>query len=131
MKKETKKDEDRPKDQARAQFNSIKEMIEALKAAGDNDEEARQTIEEDPLSIEVRSDWHIPGQSNDPGEYRILLCWGGPAVCIEGELNDYSEPMSAKLLYQDWFTAWTKYPLDSDEEQILIEYALCFYYGEN
>jgi hypothetical protein len=51
------------KQQALAQLESIVEMIAALRVASNDEErEAAQTrIEEDPLSVEVRGDWHAPG----------------------------------------------------------------------
>ena len=130
-----KPEEDRAADQAKAQLGSIIEMVEALKAAEDSDneqarEDAMQTINEDPLSVEVRSDWHSPGdtENSKPSEYRILLCWGGPAVQIVGDLGEYGEPESATLQYQDWFTKWADYPLTSEQEQVVITYAQQFYF---
>jgi hypothetical protein len=43
-------------------------------------------------------------------EYRILLCTGGPAVQITGNLSSYNEPAAATLQHQDWFLPWTDYP---------------------
>jgi hypothetical protein len=131
----TKKEEDRAKDQAKAQFSSIKEMVKALQKAekkGNDEaiEEARRTIEEDPLSVEVRSGWHTPGAKAEDEEFNILLCTGGPAVRIIGELGQYNEPEKATIQYQDWFTQWTDYPLDSKDEEILLTYCRTFYFGE-
>lgn len=133
-----KEDAQRAKEQGQAQFESIKEMVEALQAADESDnedarEQTRQTIEEDPLSVEVRSGWHSPGSSEagKPEEFRILLCWGGPAVQIIGELDDCNQPCKAKLQYQDWFIGWTDYnELDSKEDEILLEYCQQFYFGD-
>lgn len=107
--------DDRGKKQAEAQFNSIKEMLENVKNAKNDRarEDAEQAIREDPLSAEVKK------------RYEILLCWGGPACRIIGELNEYNEPESATLQHQDWFTAWAKYPCDED---LLLEYARYFYF---
>src|SRR6202035_5974528 len=100
--------------QARAQFESIKEMVEALRRCDDVDvdlgerEMAGQTIHEDALSVEVRGDWHIPGDmeagmvAGKPAEYKILLCTGGPAVQIVGKLSEHCEPETAELQCQDW-----------------------------
>ena len=130
----TKEDTDRAETQAKAQLESIREMVTALKkadAGGTENErdEARQTIEEDALSVEVRSDWHEPGGDSDPGEYRILLCTGGPAVRIIGELSAYNEPETAELEYQDWFTPWEPLMLEPSDEEILLTYARSFYFG--
>lgn len=91
---------------------------------------ALDAILEDPLSVEVRSGWHTPGTIDGPSEYRILLCWGGPAVQIIGKLGEYREPITAELQYQDWFTDWQKLPITGDDEEVLLEYARRFYYGE-
>ncbi len=130
-------DKQRAEDQARAQFESIKEMVEALDEAEESDneearEEARETIQLDPLSVEVRSGWHGLGEKdNGEEEFKILLCWGGPAVQIIGELDDYNEPCEAKLQYQDWFIGWTDYfPANEDAEEIILDYCRQFYFGD-
>lgn len=98
----------------------------------DNDpDEAREIIKQDPLSIEVRSDWHCPGSQNGkPDEFMILLCTGGPAVRIIGDLNEYCKPCSASVEYQDRFTPWENYPLNSDEKRKVLEYCSFFYFGD-
>jgi hypothetical protein len=128
----TQQDLERAKSQARAQLDSIKEMIVNLDSEDSKEvEDAYQAIQEDALSVEVRSEWHEPGAKDELGEYRILLCTGGPAVQIIGDLHDrLSEPETARLQYQDWFTPWTDYPLDSEEEEALLTYARCFWFGE-
>lgn len=106
------------------------ELKELSDAAGDckDRDEAEQRIQEDPLSVEVRGDWHTPGDSDsEPTEFRILLATGGPAVRIIGELNN-GEPSSARLQVQDWFTPWTDY-LEADGE-VLLTYCRCFCFGE-
>ena len=171
----------RAKEQARAQLDSIVRMVKRLQhaqeCAGDEDCEltdeeileglelhyeegmtaseedreqchdedaARQAIEEDPLSVQVRSDWHSPGEESEEGEYEILLCTGGPAVRITGDLGRYSEPVritgdlgrysepdDAQLEYQDWFTAWERYcDTSPEEDEALLYYARCFYFGK-
>ncbi len=96
-----------------------------------DEDEARERIQEDPLDIQVRSEWHSPGsEENAPDEYMILLTTGGPACRIIGDLGEHSEPASARLEYQDWGTPWTTYPLASHEQERLIEYANNFYFGE-
>jgi hypothetical protein len=93
-----------------------------------NPEAARDAILDDPLSVEVRGGWHTPGAIDAcaPYEYKILLCWGGPAVQIVGMLDDANEPCSARLQYQDWFTEWTDYPLTAWREELLLTYAQQF-----
>lgn len=129
--------------QGQAQFDSIKEMVEALTAVCEDDlrgaqDDARRVIEEDPLSVEVRSGWYAPGASDTdtkPAEYTILLCTGGPACRIIGRLGEYGEPETATLEVQDWFTPWVAMcPMvnkdDYNPEPILLAYARCFYYGD-
>jgi len=94
-------------------------------------EDVEQRIWEDPLSIEVRSDWHTPGahdDNSDPTDFRILLSTGGPATRIIGELNQYGEPCKATLQVQDWFTTWTDY--EGGDEDVLLEYCARFYFEE-
>jgi len=121
------------KEQARAQLDSITEMVKALKNGEEIDgQDPAERIHEDPLSVEVRSDWHSPGDGNDKStEYMILLCTGGPAVRIIGELDEYGQPETAKIEYQDWFTPWVRYAnTSSEEDETLLTYARQFYYGE-
>jgi len=133
-----KKEDARAKDQARAQLDSIMEMVKALDGGGEIDgeeideETARERIQEDPLSVEVRSDWHEPGSKDDkPTAYNILLCTGGPAVRIIGTLDEYGQPETAQIEYQDWFTPWVSYAdTSSEEDEGLLTYARQFYYRE-
>jgi len=108
-------------------YDMGRELAELEAAAGNctDEEDARQRIQEDPLSVEVRSDWASPGEELTAGEFRILLCTGGPAVQIRGELNR-GEPCRAWLEYQDWGTPWTHYfGADSDT---LCRYASFFFF---
>jgi hypothetical protein len=77
-----------------------------------NEDAAREAINSDPLSVRVRSDWYsLNGDEGDnsPAEFEILLCTGGPAVRIMGEIDSDGEPSRAWLEYQDWGTPWTHY----------------------
>ena len=109
-----------------------KEYAELKEKAGEceNEDEARERIQEDALSVEVRSDWYTPGDAEaaKPSEFCILLTTGGPAVRIRGELDEYAQPDRAWLEVQDWGTPWTRY-FEADQD-VLLAYALCFYYGE-
>lgn len=135
MKKSIKREENHAKSQAEAQLHSIIEMVENLEKAEkeENDtarEQAEQTIHEDALSVQVRSGWYEPGsEETKPAEYEILLCWGSPACRIIGELDQYGQPETARIEYQDWGTPWTEYPLTGDQERIIIKYANCFYFA--
>jgi hypothetical protein len=102
--------------------------------SGERDEDAREQgrerILEDALSVEVRSDWYTLDSDSDrsPGEYMILLSTGGPATRIIGKLDRYCEPETARLEAQDWFQPWTEYR--GADQDVLLAYARCFYYGE-
>lgn len=108
------------------------ERRELEESAGDceDEDDARRRIEEDALSVDVRSDWESAGDALTPSEFRILLCTGGPAVQIRGELNDYREPRRAWLEYQDWGTPWTEYHGEEVEQEVLLTYARVFFFGE-
>jgi hypothetical protein len=109
--------------------SELEELAELEDAAGEctDEDEARQIIQEDPLEVQVRSDWTNPGETLEAGEFMILLCTGGPAVRIVGELNR-GEPCRAWLEYQDWGTPWTQwFGVSSDT---LCEYAANFFFGE-
>jgi hypothetical protein len=75
----------------------------------DREDAAREAIQEDALSIEVRSDWVALGESFTPSEFAILIATGGPAVRIRGTLGNHGEPDRAWLEVQDWFKPWTEY----------------------
>jgi hypothetical protein len=88
--------------QAHAQLESIVAMIAALRMAIDDEqrETAETRIQEDPLSVEVRADWHAVGaEQSSATEFRIELCTGGPAVRIIGDLDQYCEPENPRIEY--------------------------------
>jgi len=117
-------DEERAKAQAKSQFDNIADMIERLDKVSyddDNNDEVdklQEEIDNAPLCCEIIT------------TYEILLCTGGPAVRIIGDLDDNKQPESANLQYQDWFTPWIDYYLHDDEEQVLLRFAQNFYFGE-
>jgi hypothetical protein len=123
--------ENHAEQQAQMQLESIIEMVNALEAAtDDNRDDAEQAIQESPLSVEVRSEWHTVGSKVPGGQYKILLCTGGPAVQIIGELDEYCQPENATLQYQDWGTPWTNYRTSSKDEAAMVTYASQFYFEE-
>lgn len=93
-----------------------------------DEDSAREAIQEDPLEITMRSDWVSSKDEMVPSEYCILLCTGGPAVRIIGDL-DGGEPTSARLQVQDWFTPWTDCFFSSDEDEDLLAYASNFFFA--
>lgn len=112
---------------AEAAKDELAELLED--AAGYTSGDAvRDAIQEDPLSVEIRSDWHSVGESLEASEFRILLCTGGPAVQIRGELDEYKTPCRAWIEYQDWGMPWTQF-FDASQETLLT-YCQQFYFGE-
>jgi len=105
------------------------ELNELEHAAGDckDEDEARERIQENALSVEVRSGW--TAASDIPftaAEFRIVLCTGGPHVEIMGELDQYQQPCRAWLQYQDWGTPMTQF-FDIEQSTLLI-YCQEFYF---
>jgi hypothetical protein len=104
-----------------------------LGEVGEDEESARQRIDESALCVEVRSEWHAPGHDDTgPVEYTILLTTGGPALRIYGQLGVHGEPDEDPMLqWQDWGTPWTDWgPEDaSDYKDTLRTFASQFYFG--
>jgi hypothetical protein len=96
-----------------------------------HDEDAvREAITEDALEVSVRGGWHTPGDGDhEDTDFLILLCTGGPAVRVRGELRD-GRPYRAWLEYQDWGTPWTEYHDMNFEADDLLAYAQEYYFGE-
>lgn len=150
---------DHAREQAQAKLEHIRELMEWLNHAqepqctlfegetcrgdeisqdygyvgyGHDPEIAGQTIVESVLSTEVRSDWQRDVEDWTASEYRILLSTGGPATRITGTFNEYGEPETARLEYQDWFTPWTAWGQsygEVGESELLVEFARQFYFG--
>ncbi|MFC2081702.1 hypothetical protein ACFLR0_00790 [Candidatus Bipolaricaulota bacterium] len=127
--------------QAQAQLESILELVEAMENAQVDGEalyegeslgldELKERAREWPLSVLVRSEWAAPDSELTPAEYEVLLCTGGPAVRLRGDLSTYGEPETAHLEYQDWFTAWDRLALSSDESAAAARFASLFWFGE-
>ncbi len=108
--------------------DDAEELKELEEAAGDceSEDDARERIQEDPLSL------RIFGEKRD-GEweadnYELLLGTGGPAVRIVGDLGEHGEAGSARLEVQDWFKPWTEYAQTDDD--VLMAYVGSFCFGE-
>lgn len=111
-------------DQAKAQLECVIELVKDYTDAteADNEEAVDQAISnitEDPLEVGIIK------------QYFILLCTGGPAVRIIGDLDEHDQPETANLQYQDWGTPWTDYPLTQQQKETLLEYASHFYFESN
>lgn len=108
-----------------------REELEGLESdAGEceDEDEAREILQQDPLSVEYRSGWSMDPRELEPEEFCVLLCTGGPAVRIRGELGEHGSIRRVWLEYQDWFTPWTHYH-DADSAT-LIAYCEALGIGE-
>jgi hypothetical protein len=111
-----------------AAFPAEAEELLALAKAADGStdkDDAEDRIREDPLECQVRSGWANQGEDLVAEDFFILLCTGGPAVRIRGELDEHGEPTRARLEYQGWGTPWTQYFGASQET--LLRYAGYFF----
>ena len=120
-------------DQARAQTSAIVDLVAALVAAEATGDEtaidnARQAINESPLSLEVRSGWTIPGQPMEAEEFCLLLATGGPACRIVGQLSN-GQCEFGRIEGQDWGTPWTEYRPTPTEREALTRYCSEFVVG--
>ena len=104
--------------------------------AEDQDREAiaegiDQEIQEDPLSVQVRSGWESLNAELEPAEFLIELSTGGPATRIVGELDRWNQPTRPRLQHQDWFKPWTEYLDATDaQDEALDWYCGMFYFGD-
>lgn len=110
--------------------DDMAERAELEEAAGENtsEEQAREAIECDPLSVEVRSGWASSTDEFEAEEFRIVLCTGGPHVELVGDL-DRGTPSRVRVIYKDWGTSGEYFP-DSEEREAIETYCAQFYFGE-
>ena len=95
----------------------------------DQQDELRESILNSALSVEFRSGWYSSLDDElVPEEFKILLSWGGPALRVIGELDNYG-PVNPKLQYQDWGTLWTDFEITEDQQEALNWFCNCFYFG--
>jgi len=96
-------------------------------------EAVTQYAQEMPLSVTVRSDWHFPGESDEPAEFQIQMSWGGPSCRIIGVLDRGSVAWQSGcrpvMQHQDWFKPWTEISYDINTDALLW-FCEQFYYGE-
>lgn len=107
--------------------DDAEELKELEEAAGDceSEDDARQRIDEDPLSLQFRSGWVSPGDDMVPEEFELLLSTGGPAVRIIGEIENGCAS-SVRLQVQDWFKPWTDYYVTGEDREVIDAYCACF-----
>ena len=121
--------EEHAREESESTMAYISELIARLQSNDDAEADAAwEEIWEWPLEVSVRSGWVVPGRAMVPEEFAILLSTGGPAVRVRGRLNEYSDPVSAWLEYQDGNVPWTACDAGRDSDALL---AFCheFYFG--
>ena len=91
-------------------------------------DELRESILNNALSVEFRSGWTTNSEKLEVEEFKILLTWGGPALQIIGGLDDYG-PVNPKMQYQDWGTPWTDFEITESQQDALNWFCNCFYFG--
>ena len=108
--------------------------IDSLNVTCDEDYEKQEEIKENilnsALSVEFRSGWTSNPNELEIEEFKILLTWGGPALRVIGELNQYKEPENIKMQYQDWGTFWTDFEITENQQEALDWFCNCFYFGD-
>ena len=115
-------EKENPEDGNKLDIEEREELAELEEQAGEyaSQEEAEEAIYNNPLDIQYRSGWASSAEDVEPEEFSILLCTGGPAVRIVGELGNHGEPCRAWLEYQDWGTPWT---MLFDGQSDVLDYA--------
>ena len=93
-------------------------------------EQIKESILNSALSVEFRSGWNSNPNELEIEEFKILLTWGGPALRVIGELNQYKEPENIKMQFQDWGTFWTDFEMTENQREGLDWFCNCFYFGE-
>lgn len=125
---------DNSNQQAQAHLNTISDLMARYNAAVEDGhfelvDDITDECYELPLSCEVRSGWATHPSEFEPEGFRILLCTGGPAVQLIGELDRGGAATSAILQHQDWFEPWQNLPLDENDWTALLSFAQQFYFG--
>lgn len=99
--------------------------LEAAAGNCNNEDDAREQIQQDALSVEVRSGWQSVGEQLAPAEFRIVLCTGGPHVELQGELDDNDVPDRVRVIYADWGESGELFDFNRDT---VLRYCQEFYF---
>jgi hypothetical protein len=112
---------------AQAHPDDAQELAELEAAAGDcaSREAAEQRIQDDALSVEVRSGWASMACEFEPHEFRIVLCTGGPHVELVGDLDEHNEPYRVRVKYADWGESGELFGFDHEP---VLTYCRQFYF---
>jgi len=125
--------DNRAERQAKAKLSGIQELMRAYDKVEEQQNEQDSILEDIQnyaLDVQIREGFHSIGQEGDM-EYALLLCTGGPAVRVRGDLDQFGYPISAILEFQDWFTSWEGVDISIKEEEILVRFASFYYFMEN
>ena len=108
-------------------------FLESLNVTSSEEEEeieqTRESILNSALSVEFRSGWSTNPEELEIEEFKILLSWGGPALRVIGDLDQYKQPENIKMQFQDWGTPWTDFKITEDQQKALNWFCDCFYCG--
>ena len=111
-------------------FNYIDSLNVTCNEDYEKQEEIKENILNSALSIEFRSGWTSNPNQLEIEEFKILLTWGGPALRVIGELDQYKQPENIKMQFQDWGTFWTDFEITENQQEALNWFCNCFYFGE-
>jgi hypothetical protein len=115
-------------DQSKSQYEEL-ERLHTRWCVVDADHDAiTQEIHESVLSVETRTHWAPAGSGDsEPGEFRIVLCTGGPHVELTGQLDRLNEPCDTEMYECNWGTP--RAPYTEANQEILDWFAGHFYFG--
>jgi hypothetical protein len=106
-----------------AQMLRIRKMAEVL-GHSEWAEQMTARLDEEPLSVCLQR----VNMRNETCEWEILLGTGGPADRVMVVTSFDGDVESASYQFQDWFTSWTE--AENQDEEIVEEFARCFYFGQ-
>ena len=108
-------------------------FLESLNVTSSEEEEeieqTRESILNSALSVEFRSGWSTNPEELEIEEFKILLSWGGPALRVIGDLDQYKQPENIKMQFQDWGTPWTDFEITESQQKALNWFCDIFYCG--
>ena len=107
-------------------ITQLSDRSETVENSSQEEDDLQQEIQEYPLSLEFRSDWHSAGEEPEVGGYKLLICTGGPAVQITGRCDQWGCASTANLEHQDWGTPWTDVSLTNEQHLTLLWFAQQF-----
>ena len=106
-------------------LDSAIEELEAAREAMDefpkemaefqSEDDLREAIDTNALSIEFRSGWSSDREDLEPEEVRVVLCTGGPHVEIVADFDSRTGVSSPRVLYRDWGTSGELFDFDHSD----------------